>query len=172
MLAARLVIMIEQHAEELTQGVVHELRTNSRTPSYHKLDPQENYARVFDVVSHLGEWLDRKSDAATERAYRKLGQERFRERIPLAEVVSALMLTKQTLRRYIKTEGWVDSAFELYQHVELYDMISHFFDRAIYFTVLGYEEEARPVGKTAAPSEPHKRIFGRGWVIRKSANTI
>jgi hypothetical protein len=86
MLAARLVAMIEKHAEELTRGVVHELETNARTPSYHRLGRDANYTRVFDVVSHLGEWLDHKSEAATERAYRRLGQGRFREGIPLAEV--------------------------------------------------------------------------------------
>ncbi len=156
MLATPLVTMIEKHAEELTRGVVHELQTDPRTPSYHKLDPKENDARVFDVVSHLGEWLDRKSTAATDCAYRKLGQKRFREGVPLAEVRSALMLTMQTLRRYIKNEGWMDSALELCQQIELYDMISRFFDRAIYFTVLSYEEELRSAEKTAAQSEPHK----------------
>ncbi|HTV56909.1 MAG TPA: hypothetical protein VMI06_18600, partial [Terriglobia bacterium] len=143
MLTARLVKMIEKHADQLTKKVVRELETDPRTPAYHKLDPQDNYARVFDVVSHLGEWLDCNSETATEHAYRKLGQKRFREGVPMAELVSALMLTKQTLRKYIKTEGWVDSAVHLYQQIELYDMISYFFDRAIYFAVVGYEREAR-----------------------------
>jgi hypothetical protein len=172
MLAARLVTMIEKHAEELTRGVVHELQTNPGTPSYHTLDPRENQARVFDVVSHLGDWLDHKSDAATERAYRKLGQKRFHEQIPLGEVVSALILTKQILRRFIKTEGWVDSALELYQQIELYDLISHFFDRAIYFTVLGYEEEAHSAGKMAASSEPQKRRLEGSWILGKSARPV
>jgi hypothetical protein len=170
MLAARLVTMIERHAEALTRGVVHELQTDSRTPSYHKLDLQANYDRVFDVVSHLGQWLDHESEAATEHAYHKLGRQRFREGIPLTEVVAALMLTKQTLRRFIKTEGWVDTALELYQQAELYDMISHFFDRAIYFTVGGYEEEARLARKkVAAQSEPHKHGLRNSLGLRKSA---
>lgn len=58
----RLVSTIEKHAVELTRRVVEELRTNDRTPSYHRLESQENYARVFNVVSNLGAWLDRKSD--------------------------------------------------------------------------------------------------------------
>jgi hypothetical protein len=170
MLAAHLVSMIEKHAEQLTRGVVRELESNPLTPSYHKVDPEANYARVFDVVSHLGDWLDRKSEATTERSYRKLGQQRFQEGIPLAEVVAALVVTKETLRRYIKTEGWVESALHLYQQVELYDMISHFFDRAIYFTVLGYEEEAHPAQPVAASSQSHKGKFG--WGLRKPVSAV
>lgn len=172
MLTSRLVAMIEKHAEELTRGVVHELKINPRTPSYHKLDPQENHGRVFDVVRNLGEWLDRKSDAATESAYRKLGQKRFQEGVPLEEVVYALTLTKQTLRSFIHTQGWVDSAMELYQQIELYNMISRFFDRAIYFTVISYEEELRAQWKPAVRSEPHKRRFDIGRSFRKPANAV
>lgn len=163
MLAARLVTTIEKHAEELTRRVVHQLRLNPRTPSYRRLDAEENYARVLNVVSNLGEWLDHKSDAATEKAYRKLGLQRFREGIPLCEVVGALMLTERILREFVQSEGLVDTAFELHQQVELYSLINDFFDRAIYFTVLSYEEQARAAGKTATPSESRQRKIGDAW---------
>lgn len=170
MLATRLVTMIERHADALTRGVIQELRTNPLTPSYHELDLRDIHGRVFDVVSHLGDWLGRESEAATETAYRKLGQERFREGIALAEVVSALTLTKETLRRFIKAEGWLDSALELYQQIELYDMISYFFDRAIYFSVLGYEEEEHR--GTASPSETRPRRSEAGWTLRRSPHVV
>jgi hypothetical protein len=168
MLASRLVDMIEEHAEQLTRGVVRELRTDPRTPSYLQIDPHEDYSRVFAVVHNLGMWLDSKSDTATENAYRSLGQKRFSEGIPLAEVVCALMLTKQTLRSFIQTQGWVDSALAVHQQVELYALIDRFFERATYFTVLGYEAEARAAGKIQAPANPHKRMWTRGWTSRKS----
>lgn len=153
MLASRLVEMIEKHADELTQAVVGELETNPRTRSYHKLDAQANRGRVFDVVRNFGEWLDYKSDATTETLYKKLGQKRFHEAIPLAEVVYALMITKQQLRNFIRSQGLVDSAMELYQQIEIYNMVSRFFDRAVYFTVTGYEEEAALHGKPAGERE-------------------
>ncbi len=140
MLAKRLVEMIEMHAEELTGQVVSEIETNPRAASYHKLDQQEKRSRILHVIRNLGEWLDSKSDATNENLYRKLGHKRFHDGVPLAEVIYALTLTKQTLRSFIYTQGWVDSAMELYQQIELYHMLSRFFDRAIYFTVAGYEE--------------------------------
>lgn len=167
MLVTKLVNLIEEHAEQLTQGVVRELRTDPRTPSYHKLGPNEDHARVYAVVHNLGMWIDCTSDNATENAYRGLGQARFAEGIPLAEVVCALMLTEQTIRRFVEARGWVDSALDLRQQVELYNLISRFFERATYFTVLSYEEEARSATAAASPAGPHKGKFQGGW-LKKS----
>ncbi len=154
MLAARLVEMIERHAEELTRGVVSELEISPRTPSYRKLERQDVYGRIAQVLQHLGEWLDYKSDATTEHWYKKLGQERFDEGIPLSEAVFALLLTKQALRNFIRAQGLVDSAIELYQQIELYSMIGRFFDRAVYFTVSGYEEGSSAHARPAAAAQP------------------
>jgi len=155
MLASRLVNMIEEHAEQLTQHVVQELRTDPRTATYHQVNPHEDYFRVFAVVHNLGMWLDTESDAATETAYRNLGRTRFLEGIPLAEVVCALMLTKHTLQGYMQAHGWMDSALDIWQQLELHSMIDRFFERATYFTVLSYEAEARSAGRM--PSLPDHR---------------
>lgn len=172
MLASRLVTMIEQHAEQLTKGVVHELRTDPRTSSYHRLDRHQDHDRVFAVVHNLGEWLDYKSDIATEQAYRSLGQKRFWEGIPLAEVVCALMLTKGAICHFIQSGGWMDSPLDLCQQVELHSLISRFFERAIYFTVLSYEAEARLSEKMTMPAGPHKRKFSFGWAAGGSAKAV
>ncbi|MFZ0960569.1 MAG: hypothetical protein WAO35_06650 [Terriglobia bacterium] len=172
MVALRMVTMIGKHAEQLTKAVVDELRADPRTPSYHRLELHEDHARVFAVVHNLGEWLDRKSDADTETTYRSLGQRRFGEGVPLAEVVRALMLTRQTICRFIQSEGWMDSALDLRQQVELYTLISRFFERAIYFTVLSYEAEACSAGKMAAHPEPHKRKFAVGWALGRHTNAV
>ena len=161
MLTSRLVSMIEEHAEQLTRRVVHELRTDPRTVTYHEINPHEDYSRVFAVVHNLGMWLDTKSDTATEQAYRSLGRMRFSEGIPLAEVVCALMLTKQTLRGFVQAQGWMDSALDIWQQVELHTMIDRFFERATYFTVLSYEAEARSAGRMPALPDPrHRRLAG------------
>lgn len=172
MLVARLVMTIEKHAEQLTGAVVHELRTDPRTMSYHKLEPHEDHAHVFAVIRNLGEWLDCESDAASENAYRTLGKRRFWEGTPLAEVVWALILTKQTLRRFIQSEGWVDTALDLRQQVDLDNLISRFFERAVYFTVLSYEAEARLSGKMVVQTETTSRRSLSGWVLRRSAKAV
>jgi hypothetical protein len=142
MLSARLVRMVEDHAEQLTRGLVHHLKTHKQTPHYHDLPDDELYRRIYEVYRNLGEWLTYKSDETTKITYVELGKRRFAESIPLSEVAYALILTKRHLWDYIQYAGLLDSAIELYQEQELHRLLGQFFDRAIYSAVCGYEHAA------------------------------
>jgi len=135
--------MIESHAEELTRGTLNDIRKNPRTPSYHKLSGEALHSRVYDVYRDLGDWLGAKTDANLEAWYRALGRRRCTEGVDLSEVIYALILTKNHLEDYVRTSGLADSAVELYQEQELFRLIDYFFDRALYYAALGYEQEAR-----------------------------
>jgi hypothetical protein len=134
--------MIQDHAEDLTSEVLKDLGTNPRTPAYHRLSQDELHRRVYDVYHNLGRWLGEKSDTQVESTYNNLGRTRRTEGVPVSEVTYALILVKEHLRQYIRRAGLVDSAVELYQEEELNLMIGHFFDKAMYYTIRGYEEGA------------------------------
>ena len=152
MLSARLVKVIEEHAEELTRGVLKDLANNDRTPAFHRLPPEELHRRVYDVYHNLGRWLSAKTEEQLEATYGGLGRARCAEGVPLSEVVYALVLIKEHLREYIRAVGLVDTAVELYLEEELHLSIGSFFDRALYHTVKGYEAEATShAAVTAAP---------------------
>jgi hypothetical protein len=142
--------MIEDHADELLRGLMDDLQSNSRTPSYHRIKREELRIRLHDVYRHLGELLSDGTEARIESVYGELGRKRHAEDIPLSEVVFALTLAKYHLRDYIRTRGLVDSAIELYQEQELQRLVGRFFDRAVYYTVRGYERELRLQRKIAA----------------------
>jgi hypothetical protein len=150
MLSARLVHLIEDHAEELFRGLLDDLQSNPRTPAYHRLDREELRTRLYDVYRNLGRWLTDTTESHVESVYGDLGRRRRAEGIPLSEVVLALLLAKYHLRDYIRTCGLMDSAVELYQEQELQRLVGRFFDRAVYHTVRGYEHEAKPRQKVAA----------------------
>jgi hypothetical protein len=141
MLSTRLVTMIEDHAEELTRGVIRNLKTNSLTAHFQHMSYDEIHHRTYDVYRNLGHWLSHKSDEAIEATYSELGKKRFSEGVPLSQVVYGLILIKEHLRDYVQSSGLLDSALELYQEQELRRLVGHFFDRAIYFTVRGYESQ-------------------------------
>lgn len=141
-LSTRLVRMIEDHAEKITGTLVNDLQSNPRTPAYHGLSRHELHRRIFEVYRNLGRWLIDEADETIESAYSELGKVRFAEDIPLSEVVYALILTKYHLHDYISTSALLDSAVELYQERELQRFSSQFFDKAIYYTVQAYMQEA------------------------------
>lgn len=155
MLHARLVRMVEDHADQITHALLNDLQSNPRTPTYHSLSRDELHRRVFEVYRNLGRWVADEADETVEAAYSDLGKIRFAEDIPLSEVVYALILTKYHLREYISTSALLDSAVELYQEKELQRMIGMFFDKAIYFTVQAYMQEAARWFEQYAATRPH-----------------
>jgi hypothetical protein len=134
--------MVEDHAEQITHALLSDLQSNPRTPTYHSLSRDELHRRLFEVYHNLGRWVAAEAEETIESAYSELGKIRFAEDIPLSEVVYALILTKYHLREYINTSALLDSAVELYQEKELQRMIGLFFDKAIYFTIQAYMQEA------------------------------
>src|SRR4030095_7611327 len=94
MISVRLVAMIEDHAEQLTAGLVNDLLQHPRTAGYHRLSPLEVHNRAYDVYHNLGKWTTRGSEGEIETTYTELGKRRFHEGIPLSQVIFALVLTQ------------------------------------------------------------------------------
>ena len=143
MLSDSLVQMIEAHAEKLTHSLVNDLKSNKRTAHYHHLTGDELHRRTYDVYRHLGQWIASKTEEAIESSYTELGKTRYAEGIPLSEVVYALILAKYHLREYIRFSGLSDSAVDLHRELELQQLVGQFFDKAIYYTVRGFEHTTK-----------------------------
>ena len=128
----RLIRIIETGAEQLTESTVKKLQTSRRTPSYQKLPYSEVHHRLYTVYHDLGRWLWETSDQAIQAWYNELGERRYGEGIPLAEVLWALVLWALVL-----TKNRLDD----YQQ-EFDRLIGHFFDRAICHTAESYEHRS------------------------------
>ena len=138
-LSGRLTTLVEAHADRLTRDTVNKLQSSQQTPSYRKLPYGELHFRVNEVYQNLGRWLWEKTDFVIQSWYNELGERRFTEGIPLSEVLWALTVTKQQLIDDLDACTIADSAIELYRRQELDRLIGHFFDRAAYYTAVGYE---------------------------------
>jgi hypothetical protein len=82
------------------------------------------------------------------------GRRRFGQGIALSEIVYAILVLKQHLRRYIRDHGLVEASFPrveqdyvLPMHLnslqELNTQVGLFFDEALYHLARGYEEGSR-----------------------------
>lgn len=151
MLSDRLINLIETHADTLTRSTLNDLRKSPRTPSYHSLGDDAMQDRIYAVYHELGNWLAEKTDAKIEAWYRELGGRRHREGFALSEVICALMWTKKNLEDYVRNSGLTDSAVDLHRERELFRRVDYFFDGAIYYTALGFEQESsKPVAARQA----------------------
>jgi hypothetical protein len=152
-LSARLIELIQTHADALTREALQDLATNPRTRGFHLVPRDELQARVFTTYHNLETWIGDPSDDAVRADYESWGARRFRQGIPLSEIVYALILIKHHLRRFVRDHGLVQYSgdrvapgellgVQLYTIQELNYMVGEFFDRAMYYLARGYEQEA------------------------------
>lgn len=140
-ISKKLVQMIEQDADTLSNKWLEDVRKRPETPTYHTFDPDELYRRVHLVYSQLGMWVSyetTKEDIATH--YTALGAQRRKEGFALSEVIQALILTRRYIWLKVLADGFLDTALELHQGLDLTNRVVLFFDRAIYYTANGYEK--------------------------------
>jgi hypothetical protein len=151
MFSYRLVRLIESHADALAAGLEERVHENLQVTHFRDISAIELRERVYEIYRHLGEWLLGKNELDIEHRYREIGARRAQQKVPLSEVVQAIVLTKENLWEFLKSEAVMDRAIEIMGELELLQMLEMFFDRAIYYAAVGYEEElARAARETCA----------------------
>jgi hypothetical protein len=141
MFSYRLVRLIETHADALAAGLEERVADSLQVMHFRDISAHELRERVYEIYRHLGEWLLGKNELDIEQRYREIGSRRAQQKVPLSEVVQAIVLTKENLWEFLKSEAVMDRAIEIMGELELLQMLEMFFDRAIYYAVVGYEEE-------------------------------
>lgn len=138
----RLVDLIERNADGLSKAWLKDVQGREDMPTYQFDDPDRLYERVYRVYSQLGKWISSPTTKQDIRAYYTvLGAERYREGFQVSEIVQALTLTRRHLWLKVLFEGLLDTALDLHGAMELNNSVVLFFDRAILYTVQGYEAE-------------------------------
>jgi RsbT co-antagonist protein rsbRD N-terminal domain len=154
MLTSRLIQLIETHAESLTNEAVQDVLTNEGTSSFRRVPIAELRPRIAALYQNLGKWIGNPKEEAVRKEYEEWGRTRFRQGIPLSEIVYCVILIKTHLRRFIREHGLVVFSgdrvtpgelvpVELYGIQELNYMVGEFFDRALYHLARGYEAAVR-----------------------------
>ncbi len=141
MFSYRLVRLIETHADTLAAGLEKKVLSSACVSRFRTIPAHELQERVYEIYRHLGEWLLGKQQADIEQRYREIGARRARQKVPLAELIQVIILTKENLWDFLQSEAVADRAVEIMGELELLQMLEQFFDHAIYFTALGYQEQ-------------------------------
>lgn len=152
MIAVRLVRLIEQHSDELTEGLLRKFLTSPRTSDLKKVPEHELRERSHEILCNLSDWLLSKADSEVERRYRAIGALRAAQGVALAHVCWGIMLTKEHIWSFLQREGFLRGPLEIFGEMELLRLLDQFFDRAICYCAEGYE-----AAKLATISTPPRR---------------
>lgn len=172
MLGMKLVRLIEAHSEALSRGLMEQICKSERTSDFRKIPSTELRLAAAEVYRDLGEWLLQKTESDIAGRFRVIAARRAAQGIGLHQFVWALMLTRDHLLRFLRREAFADNIVELHGELELQQMLNQFFDRAVYYAILGYDEarqESSPksdlrkvqelavsIGLTSAPNTSSK----------------
>ena len=150
MISQRLIEQIHESANRLTNDLIERLQTDSRSTAYRTIPRERLIALKDDLYQNLGSWLSTRSKSAVKARYVRLGRERYLEGIPLSELIFGLSVTKSMLVDFIR-HCMPGRAEELNLEYDLVISIGEFFDEAIYFAAVGYDDAHR-AQLGAAPS--------------------
>jgi len=151
MLAYRLLRLVETHSDALAAGLLERTRNSPLLPDYTKVPPEELRQRVHEIYRHLADWLLGKSELDVEKRYLAIGARRARQCVPLSQLIWAIVLTKKNLWDFLKQEAVLDRPAEICGELEVEELLDQFFDRAIFYAAVGYEQ-------SCACDEPVQRV--------------
>lgn len=139
----RLIRIIECHSRQLADELLTRVQNSNHLPSYNKVPESELKQRVYEIYSHLGQWLITAPEADIARQYTEIGARRFRQGVPLSELLWAIILTKDNLWDFLNRESWPGFEVEVLAEHEMFRVIDQFFNRAMYHATRGFERAER-----------------------------
>ena len=140
MLAYRLLRLVETHSDALAAGLLERTRNSALLPGYANVPPEELRQRVHEIYRHLADWLLGESELDVKRRYLAIGARRAQQDVPLSQLIWAIILTKKNLWDFLKQEAVLDRPAEIFGELEVEELLDRFFDRAIYYAAVGYEQ--------------------------------
>jgi hypothetical protein len=151
MLPTVLIHLVETHADDLVEGLLRKLKGSDRCHELMQRVPAEELKRrVYEIYSHLGDWLLSKMEFEIEERYIGLGIRRAKQGVPLRELIWTLNTVKEYLWGYLEEEGLLEQPVTPYGNRELLLSVEQFFDRAVYFAAVGYESVETQIEHTVA----------------------
>lgn len=147
MLGMRLVRLIEAHSERLSRGLTEQIRTSERTSDFRQISAEDLQRATTELYRNLGEWLLQKTERDIAARFRTIAQRRAAEGIRLHQFVWALTLSREHLWHFLQHESFADNVVALHGEMEVQQLLSQFFDRALYYSAQGYEEAGQVTQK-------------------------
>ncbi len=139
MFALRLVRLVEEHADQLADGLLKKLKDSESCNDLLTLVPDSELKhRAFEIYRNLSEWLLSTNEGDVEERYIGLGARRAQQDVPFSQMLYALQTVKEHLWEFLRQEDFMESQ-ELLGEMELLYHLERFFDRVSYFAAVGYE---------------------------------
>ena len=145
MRALKLVQHLRADADSMSERLLEKIRNSRRCSELLLKVPADEHKRyAVDTYRDLMEWLAADTDSLIESRYVQLGKLRAQQGIPFSHLFWAVCITRDFLCDYIQQECLIDEPVEFWGGVMLLRSLNQFFDRALYFSLIGYQNAGVP----------------------------
>jgi hypothetical protein len=140
MRALKLVQHLKADADSMSERLLEKIRNSRRCSELLLRVPAEEHKRyALDVYRDLMEWTEANADKQIEARYVELGRLRAQQGVPFSHLFWAVCITRDFLCDYVQQECLIDEPVEFWGGVMLIRSLNQFFDHALYFSLIGYQ---------------------------------
>lgn len=139
MLEEKLVEIIEQNSDHIALTWYRDTKDSAYVPNLKNLTQQEALSIAQNVYSRLSEWLQPSRTDEIQASYERFGEQCYAKGFRMEEVVQVLVLIKRYLWLHLLERGIMTTNIEVYQALDVNNKVVLYFDRAIFFALIGYK---------------------------------
>jgi len=139
-LEGQLVDVIADKEDEVALTWYREVKDSNYVPTLHNVSEDEALRIARSVYDNLSKWLKNPSSVDIRETFISFGESLFRRGFRMEETVQIIILLKRYLWLHLLKMGLMTTNLNLYQTLELNNKVVLFYDRSIYFALVGYRE--------------------------------
>jgi hypothetical protein len=144
MFARKFIDHVDNHADHLCEEFMAKIKRSEKCRELLRRVPAEEQKQTTrEIYRNMTEWLLMNTDSVSEERYVRLGARRAQQGVPLSELFWAVCATKEYFWEYTERETLLDKPADFWGGVRLLYSLDRFFDRALYFVIIGYETAAK-----------------------------
>jgi hypothetical protein len=130
---------MKTNADRMSEELIQKIRGSDRCSElFLRLRAEEHKQYALGIYRDLTDWLAAETDSMIEQRYLDLGVQRAQQGIPFSHLFWAVCIAREYLWEYMQQECLLEEPVEFWGGVMLLRSLNQFFDRALYFTLLGY----------------------------------
>jgi len=130
----------------MSEGLLQKIRSADRCGELLLRLPAEEHKRyTVEIYRDLMDWLTAETDAVAEEHYVAMGMRRAQQGVPFSQMFWAACIARDFLWEYIQQECLLDEPVEFWGGVNLLRSLNQFFDRVLYFGLIGYQRASKNV---------------------------
>lgn len=140
MRALKLVQHMKTNGDRMAEGLLQKTSASDKCSELVLKVPAEERRRyALSIYKDLTDWLADEPDALIEQHYIDLGMKRAVQGIPFSNLFWTVCIAREHLWEYMQQQCLLDEPVEFWGGVNLLRSLNRFFDRVLYFSLLGYQ---------------------------------